>query len=183
MLQCGHCDVGFLTIKSKSNPISWPQDKQGIPKEGSFSAVRELRKLLKETQAVTKLPRGIRVVTEKDIKELHKEIHGLARTLIKDLSKGNPPSLEVPLRVAMGTRRLRFLGEVGRVEPRLQIGAIDRLSGLRRPRELGELELVQSLFLLGKPIGAVELLPTAFILGRRMDLLERVNEGVVALLL
>jgi len=72
--------------------------KRSIPKEGTFASVRELRELLKETQLTTRLPRGVRVVTEKDIERLHKEIHGLVRTLIKEISKGNPPSLEVPLR-------------------------------------------------------------------------------------
>ena len=89
-----------MSAKSRSSNARLDKHlgKRNIPKEGAFTSVRELRESLQETQTARKLPRGVRVVTEKDIAGLHTEIHGLARELIKDLSKGNPPSLEVPLR-------------------------------------------------------------------------------------
>ncbi|MFW9831349.1 MAG: hypothetical protein ACFFD8_06200 [Candidatus Thorarchaeota archaeon] len=65
---------------------------------GQLAAVRKLRANLQSIQASQKLPHGIRVVTEKDAELLHKEIHGLIRTIIKEIGKGNPPSLELPLR-------------------------------------------------------------------------------------
>lgn len=68
------------------------------PSKGKFTAVRKLRESLQETQASRKLPRGVRIVTEKDVKQLHKEIHALVRKLVKEISKGNPPSMELPLR-------------------------------------------------------------------------------------
>ncbi|MDO8125307.1 MAG: hypothetical protein Q6364_13135 [Candidatus Hermodarchaeota archaeon] len=68
------------------------------PAEGSFAAVQKLRASNQESQTDQKLPRGIRIVTEKDVEVLHKEIHSLARTLMKEISKGNPPQLELPLR-------------------------------------------------------------------------------------
>lgn len=69
-----------------------------IPSEGSFSAVQKLRAALNETQTGSKLPRGIRIVSEKDAEKLHKEIHALVRGLAKEVTKGKPPSLELPLR-------------------------------------------------------------------------------------
>ena len=68
------------------------------PAEGSFAAVQKLRAAYKESQTDQKLPRGVRIVTEKDVEVLHKEIHSLARKLMKEISKGNPPQLELPLR-------------------------------------------------------------------------------------
>ncbi len=68
------------------------------PPEGSFSAVQKLRASYQESQTDQKLPRGVRIVTEKDVEVLHKEIHSLARKLMKEISKGNPPQLELPLR-------------------------------------------------------------------------------------
>ena len=90
--------------------------------------------------------------------------------------------LEVPLGVPVCASRLRFFREVGCVEPGLKVGTIDRLCGLGGPRQLGELELVERLFLLRQLVGSIELLPTALILGRGVNLLERVNERVVAFL-
>jgi meiotic recombination protein SPO11 len=69
-----------------------------IPSEGSFSAVQKLQATLNESQTRNKLPRGVRIVTEKDADQLHKEIHVLLRDLVKEITKGNPPSLELPLR-------------------------------------------------------------------------------------
>ncbi|MFX1508675.1 MAG: hypothetical protein ACFFBR_00075 [Promethearchaeota archaeon] len=63
-----------------------------------FAAVQKLRKNLQDTQTGAKLPRGVKLVTEKDTEKLHEEIHKLMRTLIKEIGKGNPPSLELPLR-------------------------------------------------------------------------------------
>ncbi len=68
------------------------------PTEGSFAAVQKLRASYQESQTDQKLPRGIRIVTEKDVDMLHREIHSLARKLMKEISKGNPPQLELPLR-------------------------------------------------------------------------------------
>ncbi len=68
------------------------------PDEGSFTAVQKLRASYEESQTDQKLPRGVRIVSEKDVDMLHKEIHSLARKLMKDISKGNPPQLELPLR-------------------------------------------------------------------------------------
>ncbi|MFX0079976.1 MAG: hypothetical protein ACFE8O_12125, partial [Candidatus Hermodarchaeota archaeon] len=68
------------------------------PTEGSFAAVQKLRASYQESQTDQKLPRGVRIVTEKDVDMLHKEIHSLARKLMKEISKGNPPQLELPLR-------------------------------------------------------------------------------------
>lgn len=68
------------------------------PTEGSFAAVQKLRASYQESQTDQKLPRGVRIVTEKDVEVLHKEIHSLARKLMKEISKGNPPQLELPLR-------------------------------------------------------------------------------------
>ncbi len=64
----------------------------------TFAAVQKLRETLQDTQVSEKLPRGVRVVTEKDAEQLHNEIHALLRSLIKEIGKGNPPSLELPLR-------------------------------------------------------------------------------------
>ncbi|MFX0168770.1 MAG: hypothetical protein ACFE89_05340 [Candidatus Hodarchaeota archaeon] len=72
--------------------------KTSVPTDGSFSAVQKLRSLLQETQTSSQLPKGVRIVTEKEVNLLHKEIHDLMRKLIKEISKGNPPSLELPLR-------------------------------------------------------------------------------------
>ncbi len=69
-----------------------------IPSEGSFSAVQQLQVALNESHTGSKLPRGVRIVTEKDAKMLHKEIHALVRGLAKGVIKGKPPSLELPLR-------------------------------------------------------------------------------------
>ncbi|MHA2313825.1 MAG: hypothetical protein ACXACF_00835 [Candidatus Hermodarchaeia archaeon] len=68
------------------------------PAEGSFTAVQKLRASYQESQTDQKLPRGVRIVTEKDVEVLHEEIHSLARKLMKEISKGNPPQLELPLR-------------------------------------------------------------------------------------
>ena len=68
------------------------------PTEGSFAAVQKLRASYQESQTDQKLPRGVRIVTEKDVEVLHNEIHSLARKLMKEISKGNPPQLELPLR-------------------------------------------------------------------------------------
>jgi meiotic recombination protein SPO11 len=65
---------------------------------GKFAAVQKLRTSLRGSQAGAKLPHGVKLVTEKDTEKLHEEIHALMRTLIKEIGKGNPPSLELPLR-------------------------------------------------------------------------------------
>ncbi|MFX1566188.1 MAG: hypothetical protein ACFFCH_09370 [Promethearchaeota archaeon] len=65
---------------------------------GKFVAVQKLRASLQDTQTGAKLPRGVKLVTEKDTQMLHEEIHTLMRILIKEIGKGNPPSLELPLR-------------------------------------------------------------------------------------
>ena len=70
----------------------------GSPPAGKFSAVQKLRASLQGTQASGKLPRGVKLVTEKDADKLHEEIHTLIRSLVKEIGKGNPPSLELPLR-------------------------------------------------------------------------------------
>jgi len=63
-----------------------------------FAAVQKLRSSLQSTQVSSKLPRGVKLVTEKDTENLHAEIHSLLRSLVKEIGKGNPPSLELPLR-------------------------------------------------------------------------------------
>ncbi len=63
-----------------------------------FAAVQKLRSSLQSTQVSSKLPRGVKLVTEKDTENLHTEIHSLIRSLVKEIGKGNPPSLELPLR-------------------------------------------------------------------------------------
>jgi len=68
------------------------------PTAGKFAAVQKLRKNLQNIQITTKLPRGAKLVTEKDAENLHNEIHTLMRSLVKEIDKGNPPSLELPLR-------------------------------------------------------------------------------------
>jgi len=69
------------------------------PREGSFTAVRELRESLGETREQRlQLPKGVRVVSEKGAKVLHDEIHGLGRQLVKDIGRGKLPSLELPQR-------------------------------------------------------------------------------------
>ncbi len=76
-------------IKSKTTP----------PKKGTFSAVQTLQESLStKEQRKMKLPKGVRIVSEKDTHQLHDEIHVLTRQLIKSISKGTPPALEVPLR-------------------------------------------------------------------------------------
>jgi len=69
------------------------------PREGSFTAVRKLREGLGETREQRlQLPKGVRVVSEKSVKALHEEIHGLGRQLVKDIGRGKLPSLELPQR-------------------------------------------------------------------------------------
>lgn len=72
--------------------------ESGSPPAGKFAAVQKLRKSLQETQTAARLPKGAKLVTEKDVEKLHQEIHLLMRTLIKEIGKGNPPTLELPLR-------------------------------------------------------------------------------------
>ncbi|MFX1319269.1 MAG: hypothetical protein ACFE9D_01265 [Promethearchaeota archaeon] len=68
------------------------------PSNNQFAAVQKLRRSLQAPQVSSKLPRGIKLVTEKDTENLHAEIHSLIRSLVKEIGKGNPPSLELPLR-------------------------------------------------------------------------------------
>ena len=69
------------------------------PREGPFTAVRKLRETLGETREQRlQLPKGVRVVSEKDANALHDEIHGLGRQLVKDIGRGKLPSLELPQR-------------------------------------------------------------------------------------
>lgn len=71
----------------------------GPPKEGSFTAVRKLMEVHRSTrEQKLKLPKGVRVVTEKDSQALHEEIHTLGRRLIKDIVQGKPPTLTLPQR-------------------------------------------------------------------------------------
>ncbi|MFX1575552.1 MAG: hypothetical protein ACFFCF_00110 [Promethearchaeota archaeon] len=63
-----------------------------------FTAVQKLQDSLQGTRTIEKLPRGVKLVTEKDAESLHNEIHTLMRALIKEIKKGKPPSLELPLR-------------------------------------------------------------------------------------
>jgi meiotic recombination protein SPO11 len=69
------------------------------PREGSFTAVRGLREALRETREQRlQLPKGVRIVSEKSPTALHDEIHELGRQLVKDISRGQLPSLELPQR-------------------------------------------------------------------------------------
>jgi meiotic recombination protein SPO11 len=68
------------------------------PSAGKFAAVQKLRQSLQGSKVTAKLPRGVKLVTEKDAENLHNEIHSLLRSLVKEIGKGNPPSLELPLR-------------------------------------------------------------------------------------
>jgi meiotic recombination protein SPO11 len=70
----------------------------GSPPAGKFTAVQKLRASLQETKVSGKLPRGAKLVTEKDVDKLHEEIHILMRSLVKGIKKGSPPQLELPLR-------------------------------------------------------------------------------------
>ncbi len=72
--------------------------ESGKPSDGRFAAVQKLRESIQDTQSGAKLPRGVKIVSEKDVEKLHKEIHALMRTLVKEIGRGNPPSLELPLR-------------------------------------------------------------------------------------
>jgi meiotic recombination protein SPO11 len=69
------------------------------PRKGSFTAVRKFREALGGTREQRlQLPKGVRVVSEKDAKGLHNEIHVLGRQLVKDIGRGKLPSLELPQR-------------------------------------------------------------------------------------
>ena len=84
-------------------------------------------------------------------------------------------TLEIPFGIAMGASRTRLLLEVGRMQTGLQIGAVDRLRGFGRSRQLAELQLLECFLLFGELVGAIELLSAALILGGGVDLLERVD--------
>ena len=87
--------------RRRSNPnttLDTHATEPGSSPAGKFGAVQKLRASLQEEQAGGKLPRGVKLVTEKDADRLHDEIHTLMRSLIKEIRKGNPPSLELPLR-------------------------------------------------------------------------------------
>ena len=87
---------------SRRTPKSTPKEGQARlspPKQGSFTAVKQLRRKIARTkERRIKLPSGVTVVTEKDNETLHEEIHSLARQIMQGIEKGKIPSLTLPLR-------------------------------------------------------------------------------------
>ncbi len=69
------------------------------PKKGSFTAVRKLMEVQHSTrEQKLKLPKGVRIVTEKDSRMLLEEILTLGRYLINEIAHGKPPTLVLPQR-------------------------------------------------------------------------------------